>query len=109
MPNVEIRDITGLPVMSARCKTCPFNPSGCAAVRHNVVMNTLKGINQTCHSSGCAHGKVDTHLCRGARDYQLHLFHALGVLTAPTDEAWREAVEKYALHPNTLAPEGPDR
>lgn len=33
-------------------------------------------------------GKSETHLCRGARDYQNTMFYRLGVLESPSDDAW---------------------
>jgi hypothetical protein len=33
-------------------------------------------------------------ICRGTRDIQLSTFYALGVIEAPTDEAWNNALTK---------------
>lgn len=72
------------PVMKARCKTCPFGEEGNLDVKHNVESRLLEAL-QMCHGTGWPKG---THLCRGARDWQLQVFYRLGVITEPTDEAW---------------------
>lgn len=80
-----------MPVMPQRCKSCPFNPGPNnfgAALRSRIEGQVLSEASQTCHSTGSINGERDTHLCRGARDYQLQIFHGLGFLDAPTDEAW---------------------
>lgn len=84
MPRKTNRDISNLPVMKAKCKTCPFADSGCKEVRANVEGRLLDA-SQECHSSGWPKGKA---LCRGARDVQLTIFHRLGFIDAPTDAAW---------------------
>lgn len=83
----SMRDVSKMPVMKGMCETCPFSENGSLEVRANVESRTLRGINQTCHHSGGL-DKRDTHLCRGARDFQLRLFVALGFLSEPTDAAW---------------------
>ncbi len=75
-------------VMPTQCKTCPFREDGWAVLRPGIERRLLSGINQTCHSSGIAHGEPDTHLCRGARDFLLQFFHRIGFLDEPTDAAW---------------------
>jgi len=71
-------------VMRAKCRTCPFAHDGAKDVRAHVEARSLVGINQTCHEAD------DAFLCRGARDFQLQIFHALGFLSEPTDAAWDE-------------------
>jgi len=85
-----------MPVMPAQCKTCPFRQPPTDSLRQKVE-GRLMQVSQTCHSSGLAHGKRDTHLCRGARDFQLTLLHRLGVLSAPTDEAWAAKVKELGI------------
>lgn len=84
---MKLRDVSKMPVMKGMCETCPFGEDGDVEVRTNVQERTLKGINQTCHHSGGLN-KRDTHLCRGARDFQLRLFVAMGFLPEATDAAW---------------------
>jgi len=78
-----------MPVMKARCKTCPFNENGSIEVR-NAVLSRITENSQHCHGSGWPNA---THLCRGARDVQLKWMHRLGVISEPTDEAWKTAWE----------------
>jgi hypothetical protein len=65
------------------CATCPFREGSPYA--HLA--------DDLCHSTGSNNainrrtGKP-ARICRGARDLQLQVFTAIGVLTAPTDEAW---------------------
>lgn len=79
------QDISNMPVMGAKCKTCPFAEDGCTDVAARVTRRVLSDASQVCHSTGWPEG---THLCRGARDIQLAAFHRLKFIAAPTDEAW---------------------
>jgi len=88
---MKLNDCSEMDVVPKQCGTCPFKDGGCEEVREAVIGRTLQGINQTCHSTGAKYGKKDTHLCRGARDFQLQLFHRWGVIAEPTDAAWDEA------------------
>jgi len=47
----------------------------------------LSEASQICHHP-ILNGKTETHLCRGARDFQLEIFHRLGVIESETDQAW---------------------
>ncbi len=76
-----------MPVMAKRCKTCPFNADGDSELRERIMARLFK-VSQTCHTTGVALGKQDTHLCRGARDWQNEMLFRLGFLEAPTDAAW---------------------
>ena len=80
-------DVTTFPVMLERCATCPFNEGGDRHLRQTIEARSLN-VSQTCHHTGAIHGKPDTHLCRGARDFQLQMFFRMGFLSAATDEAW---------------------
>lgn len=39
-------------------------------------------------------GKAEQKICRGARNFQLHIFHVLGVLDHPTDIRWADTLSK---------------
>ena len=77
-----------MPVMKARCATCPFlvDPKLAAQVQQRMLSGS-----QLCHSTGWPQS---THLCRGARDFQLVIFHRLGYLEAPTDDAWEQKCQE---------------
>jgi hypothetical protein len=91
-------NISGWPVMKGKCPTCPFNKdeNGRDAVpdiADMVRLRCLTEASQICHHPRF-HGKKEDHLCRGARDFQLELFHKLGVLSEPTDRAWEVVREQ---------------
>lgn len=75
-------------VMPAKCKSCPFGPDGNRGVMESVVSRLVKlSSSQICHHPRL-HGKRESHLCRGGRDFQLTLLHGMGMLSEPTDEAF---------------------
>ena len=84
--------------MKVRCDTCPFNPEGSHEVRLKVMERVLNVGSQTCHTSGLKYGRPDTHLCRGARDFQLQIFYRNGFLEAPTDEAWAKKCKELNIN-----------
>lgn len=91
-------DVSRMAIMGAQCKTCPFRERGPVDLRSVIEARILSGVNQTCHSTGVALGKRrDTHLCRGARDFALNLFHRLGFLDEPTDAAWDAKRREIAM------------
>ena len=85
-----------LPVRETQCPTCPFRAAkdgGWEDVRPLLIQRALTEGTPICHSTGKAlihHGgkRLPAHLCRGARDLQLGFFHAIGFISANTDEAW---------------------
>ena len=80
-------NVRNMPVMAERCMTCPFNVGGDPGIRAKVEERCVAHASQICHHPR-VHGRKETHLCRGARDHQLPIFFRLGVIDAPTDEAW---------------------
>jgi hypothetical protein len=90
-----MQDISLFAVMTRQCSTCPFRVDGIG--RHpdpqlvsQIQLRCLVKASQICHHPRLQ-GKPETHLCRGARNYQLQIFHQLGLLDAPTDVAWERA------------------
>jgi hypothetical protein len=85
------RDISNWPVMQAQCSTCPFLKDERGRYREPElaakVESRLLSTSQLCHHPRL-HGKPETHLCRGARIWQLTIFYRLGVISEPTDQAW---------------------
>jgi hypothetical protein len=63
---------------------------------NRIQQQCLTEASQICHHPHL-HGKPETHLCRGARDFQLQIFHRLGVIEAPTDKAWRKRAKQQAI------------
>ena len=86
--------IAGWPVMAHKCATCPFGENGDVDVRNSVTerLVTLQG-SQICHHPRL-HGKEETRLCRGARDFQLNLLHCMGQIAEPTDACFAETSNK---------------
>ena len=81
-------------VMKVQCPTCPFREQADGRVldpdlKARVERQVLSEASQICHHPSLK-GKPETHLCRGARDLQLRLFHSIGFIEAPTDEAWNK-------------------
>ncbi|MGH8001983.1 MAG: hypothetical protein ACREPR_21780 [Brasilonema sp.] len=89
-------DIVNLPVMKAKCKTCPFHTDehGRHLDPHLVSIiqaDIISKASQLCHHPRLI-GEKETHICRGARDFQIEIFYRLGVLETPTQEAWDKAL-----------------
>lgn len=89
-----------LDVMLAQCKTCPFREDGWTDVRELLIHRALNEATPICHSTGSTAltKKVSSRqkLCRGARNFQLQVFAAIGFIEAPTDAAWNREREKLA-------------
>ncbi len=81
------------PVRTVMCASCPFRPG--SRYRHlapGIADSAMNEASRICHSTGSngflgATGKPEL-LCRGARNLQLAVFHAIGFIDAPTDTAW---------------------
>jgi hypothetical protein len=86
-----------LPVRKTMCATCPYRPNSIYAWAQNVIV----GRAAICHSTGNSAilgrtGKPEK-ICRGARNVQLKLFTALGLLKEPTDAAWAAKCKELNL------------
>lgn len=85
------RDCRGWPVMAKQCSTCVFKTDENGRYIYKDlakrVENRLLTVSQICHHPALK-GQKQTHLCRGTRDRQITLMHRMGVIAAPTDEAW---------------------
>jgi hypothetical protein len=84
-----------LETMPQMCKTCPFREGGEAwtHVRSFLEKRALSEATPICHSTGKALTKnvfKESRYCRGARDFQNLIFHRMGFIEAPTDEAWNK-------------------
>lgn len=86
--------MTLIRVMPAKCDTCPFRRgSKYQDLAADLAESAISKASRICHSTGANNainhrtGK-SARLCRGARDIQLQVFAAAGVIAAPTDEAW---------------------
>jgi hypothetical protein len=81
-----------MPIMPSKCPTCPFRDEGFVCLREETQLMVLTEASRICHHHEL-HKLKGKYLCRGARDFQLRFFHAIGFLSEPTDEAW---AAKYA-------------
>lgn len=90
-----------LPVMPVQCKTCPFR----VGIEYEELREYLSIAAITegriCHSTGrnAIHRRTGKppRICRGARDQQLQMMAAMGVIESPTDEAWAKKVKEMGL------------
>ncbi len=93
-----------LPVSTTMCATCPFRPGSPYAHLVPVLQESAITATRICHSTGSNNainrrtGKPEA-VCRGARDLQLEIMHASGVIQAPTDEAWNEKRIELGMQP----------
>jgi hypothetical protein len=83
-----------LDVMETKCSTCPWRVDNGVLCEDVATKDCLKSSvltvrNQLCHSPAWI-GMPETRICRGARDYQLQVFHRIGFLSEPTDQSWAD-------------------
>lgn len=86
--NTARTDIDPCNVQKNMCKTCPFR------VQDERLMQKISSYictesNHICHST-------NNSICRGSRDIQLQVFHRLGAIKEPTDEAWEYACKQHS-------------
>jgi hypothetical protein len=95
-------------VMPVQCKTCPFRDD--ADEEHKSVMAptmemVISYASRICHSTGKDNafhrrtGKKEM-ICRGARNFQLQFFAAIGFLPEPTDAAWLKKCRELGIQPD---------
>jgi len=87
----------GTKVNETQCATCPFREDGKgldlgAAKMSEITAYLIKGQNHFCHSDS-----RNRTICRGGRNYQLSVWHRLGLISEPTDEAVRQAMTDVGL------------
>lgn len=98
---------TDTPLRCTMCKTCPFRLGSPYGYLKEQLMTSALSESRICHSTGSnsinAKTGIKSHLCRGARDFQLIFMAGLGVIASPTDEAWNEARRTIGLEVTTIA------
>jgi len=87
--------------MKKQCATCVLRKDDRGryvdrTLAISVMNRCLTQASQVCHHPRLE-GKPETHLCRGARDYQIEFFYRLGFLSAPTDLAWKEKRDSLGI------------
>jgi len=92
MAKLNPNDLRTYPVQEKPCKTCPFegeNPVPIVPERYSAFIENLAGEGQhLCHSLD------NKAICRGARNIQLRILKAMGMLDEPTDEAFNQAINE---------------
>jgi hypothetical protein len=81
---------------TAQCKTCPFLPDGLllgADRMANIYQHLFEGTNHLCHS------RSNQTICFGGRQWQLYVWHQIGRISAPTNEALAEAMRAAGVEP----------
>lgn len=82
-------------VRKIMCATCPFRPGSPYAALAGYLSERSLQEARVCHSTGTSaiYGKTGKpeRICRGSRDIQLGVMAWMGVIEAPTDEAWDKA------------------
>jgi len=77
-------------VRLVQCSFCPFrrNIGLKLGVQKMGEIQTylIQGINHFCHSD-----RTNLTICRGGRNYQLNIWHRLGFIEKPTDDALHSA------------------
>lgn len=79
------------------CRSCPFRKGGLnlgITKMNEIVGYLIGGENHLCHSDRTNHT-----ICRGGRDYQLEIWHRVGMIDHPTDDALSNALTRSGLTP----------
>lgn len=89
------------PVMPKQCKTCIFRRDGNETMLRperlgEIQAYLIQGVPHLCHTPQVT-GTNEEIACRGGRDYQLHIWSRLGMISAPTDEALAEAMKQVGI------------
>lgn len=78
-----------------QCNNCPFlkdSPLHDQRLLTRIYRYLIDGTNHVCHAT-------NRHVCRGGRDFQLNLFHQIGHISEPTDQALLEVMRSRGIEP----------
>lgn len=83
------------------CATCPWREGSPYAYLRPALEEDSARHTRICHSTGNnainpRTGKLSM-ACRGSRNFQLDLMYGLGMIKAPTDEAWEEKCQELGI------------
>lgn len=88
-----------LKLRTNQCKTCPFRHGNQDILSPNrwtaIYKYLIEGTQHICHST-------NGHICRGARNWQLKLWHSQGIIKEPTDTALFEAMRSHGVEPAVI-------
>lgn len=80
-----------------QCKSCPFLPNGLSVdggEMSKIHKYLFEGTNHLCHSD-----RSNQTICAGGRQWQLEIWHCIGRIKAPTNEALAEAMRAAGVEP----------
>ena len=96
-----MKNLQGIPVRKAFCKTCPFLDTGWTDVRPLLIERALTDTSPICHSTGGEDALVRSQgparICRGARDLQIQVLYRMEFLESPTDAAWEKKRQELGI------------
>jgi hypothetical protein len=100
-------------VNKAMCATCPWRKdSPYGYLLPELMASACTTASRICHSTGDnainEHTGIPEAICRGARDEQLGMLHAIGMLPAATDAAWDAMCATLGIVPNVCGKRGDD-
>lgn len=81
----------------SQCKTCPFLPDGLpldSDKMAEIYQYLIEGVNHLCHSDHSSET-----VCFGGRQWQLEIWHRIGRISAPTNEALADAMRAAGVEP----------
>lgn len=83
------------------CETCPFREGSPYADLQAYLAEASLKEGRECHSTGAnpviKYVRTPGLICRGSRDIQLKMFHDMGYIDEPTDEAWDAKCRELGL------------
>lgn len=80
-----------------QCRSCPFREDGLkldAEKMGEIYSYLITGTNHFCHSD-----YREQTICRGGRNWQLHVWANIGLIDEPTDEALYRAMKESGVEP----------
>ena len=80
-------------VNKERCKTCIFHDDQEIITQERqaeIQTYLLTGKNHVCHTTN--------KICKGGRDFQLQMFHRLGFIEKPTNDALYKKIDEVMKH-----------
>lgn len=92
-------------VNKAMCATCPWRKdSPYAYLLPDLMASACTRVSRICHSTGSnainENTGIPEAICRGARDEQLGMLHAIGFLDEATDAAWIAKCAEMGFEPD---------
>lgn len=94
--SIPIKD--GTVLNPVKCGNCPFREEGGIDLGEEKMEQIrdylFKGTSHFCHGD-----QRNKTICRGGREFQLSMWHRLGFIEAPTNEALKKAMDAAGIKP----------